>query len=48
MIQSGHIGTAELVTLTKATRERGLTVICTHANMLLTVEEQRELVASTC
>ena len=45
MIHSGHIGTDELIALVQATRERRLDVICTHANMLLSPAEQKQLAA---
>ncbi len=45
VVQSGHIGTDELRALLPATRERRLNVICTHANILLSLEEQKEVAA---
>jgi hypothetical protein len=45
VIQSGHIGTDELLTLITATRERRLDVICTHANFFYGANEQKQLAA---
>lgn len=45
VIESGHIGTDELLALIQATRARGLTVICTHANFFDDAGEQKHLAA---